>query len=220
MHITPRRYPHDVLFEPRLQKGLANGSIHLAFRRWRRPQVVGGRRYRSPIGLIGVDDVSVVNSADISVADAQAAGYGSVAELLADLRGPADSQILFRVALHVLAQADPRDALAMDTALTEADVRQLQLRLASLDRSRAWTDATLRAIHEQPGKRAADLASALGWQDVPAFKVHVRKLKALGLTQSLLVGYRLAPRGEAFLRSRLDCKRDAQRLPDRPVQLG
>lgn len=201
MHITPRRYPHDVLFEPRLQKGLADGSIQLAFRRWRRAQVVGGHRYRSPIGLIAVEAVSAVSSADISAADALAAGYGSVAELLADLRGPSDSQI-FRVAMHALDEADPRDTLAADTALTEADVRQLQLRLASLYRSRAWTDATLRAIHAQPGRRAADLASTLGWQDVPTFKAHVRKLKALGLTQSLLVGYRLAPRGEAFVRSR------------------
>jgi hypothetical protein len=33
------------------------------------------------------------------------------------------------------------------------------------------------------------------------FKTHVRKLKALGLTLSLQVGYRLAPRGEAYLAS-------------------
>jgi hypothetical protein len=32
-----------------------------------------------------------------------------------------------------------------------------------------------------------------------AFKTDVRKLKALGLTESLPVGYRLSPRGEAWL---------------------
>jgi len=31
------------------------------------------------------------------------------------------------------------------------------------------------------------------------FKANVRKLKALGLTESLEVGYRLSPRGEALL---------------------
>jgi hypothetical protein len=31
------------------------------------------------------------------------------------------------------------------------------------------------------------------------FKVHVRKLKNLGLTLSLPVGYRLSPRGEEYL---------------------
>jgi hypothetical protein len=34
-----------------------------------------------------------------------------------------------------------------------------------------------------------------------AFKLNVRKLKELGLTESLEVGYRLSPLGEAFLRA-------------------
>ena len=33
------------------------------------------------------------------------------------------------------------------------------------------------------------------------FKTDVRKLKELGLTESLEVGYRLSPRGEAVLRA-------------------
>ena len=35
----------------------------------------------------------------------------------------------------------------------------------------------------------------------PAFKLNVRKLKALGLTESLEVGYRLSPRGAAYLQA-------------------
>ena len=35
--------------------------------------------------------------------------------------------------------------------------------------------------------------------ETPRFKMNVRKLKGLGLTESLKVGYRLSPRGEAFL---------------------
>ena len=46
--------------------------------------------------------------------------------------------------------------------------------------------------------RAGDLASALGYETA-WFKTNVRKLKALGLTESLEVGYRLSPRGRAFL---------------------
>ena len=75
------QYPRGVLFERRLQRGLADGSIRLAFRRWRQPQVVGGRRYRSPIGMVAVDGVSVVGG-EITLEDAKAAGYASVAELL------------------------------------------------------------------------------------------------------------------------------------------
>jgi hypothetical protein len=53
-------------------------------------------------------------------------------------------------------------------------------------------------IGERPEVRAGDLADALG-REKPAFKLDVRKLKALGLTESLPVGYRLAPRGRALL---------------------
>jgi predicted transcriptional regulator len=33
----------------------------------------------------------------------------------------------------------------------------------------------------------------------PAFKINVRKLKELGLTESLDIGYRLSPLGETIL---------------------
>ncbi|WP_225771433.1 hypothetical protein [Inquilinus sp. Marseille-Q2685] len=36
-------------------------------------------------------------------------------------------------------------------------------------------------------------------REIAAFKTDVRKLKALGLTESLKVGYRLSPRGRALL---------------------
>jgi predicted transcriptional regulator len=62
-----------------------------------------------------------------------------------------------------------------------------------------WTQQTLRMIAEQPGVRAPDLASSVGRETKP-FKVDVRKLKDLGLTESLPVGYRLSPRGRALLR--------------------
>ena len=62
-----------------------------------------------------------------------------------------------------------------------------------------WTRATLDAIASRPATRAADLAAALGRETAP-FKLDVRKLKNLGLTISLEVGYRLSPRGEAYRR--------------------
>lgn len=48
--------------------------------------------------------------------------------------------------------------------------------------------------------RAPDIADRLGYE-TKWFKTNVRKLKALGLTESLKVGYRLSPRGRAFLAS-------------------
>jgi len=43
-----------------------------------------------------------------------------------------------------------------------------------------------------------DLAAAAG-RERRLFKTDVRKLKKLGLTESLEVGYRLSPRGRALL---------------------
>ena len=59
--------------------------------------------------------------------------------------------------------------------------------------------ACSRLIAERPGVRAGDLADDLGMERL-AFKADVRKLKGLGLTESLEVGYRLSPRGQAWLR--------------------
>ena len=45
---------------------------------------------------------------------------------------------------------------------------------------------------------ASQLARKLGRETLP-FKVDVRKLKKLGLTQSFEVGYEISPRGRAYL---------------------
>jgi hypothetical protein len=57
----------------------------------------------------------------------------------------------------------------------------------------------LRLIAANPGRRAPDLARRRGLDTRP-FKIDVRTLKALGLTESLAVGYRLSPRGRAYLK--------------------
>ncbi len=92
--------------------------------------------------------------------------------------------------------------LAAGASLTAADVAAVDRRLERLDQASAfgpWTAATLAAIATRPGVRAADLAASFGRETQP-FKLDVRKLKALGLTLSLEVGYRLSPRGEAYVR--------------------
>ena len=75
-------------------------------------------------------------------------------------------------------------------------------RLARFDShgdSEAWTLRALILLREKSGVRAADLARDAE-MDKAGFKTNVRKLKGLGLTESLAVGYRLSPRGEAVLR--------------------
>jgi DNA-binding MarR family transcriptional regulator len=56
----------------------------------------------------------------------------------------------------------------------------------------------LNCIARNPAALASDLAEKLGYQKA-WFKNNVRKLRALGLTESLEVGYQLSPRGRTFL---------------------
>ena len=147
--------------------------------------------------MVAVDGVYVVGG-ELTLEDARAAGYASVAELLEDLQGPADST-LYRLELRATREADPRQQLASDAVMQQSDVRHLETRLARLDRAQPWTMATLTAIQQHPGTRAGDLYAGLGWPDLATFKAHVRQLKELGLTLSLRIGYRLSPRGEAYL---------------------
>jgi hypothetical protein len=170
-------------FERRLQDGLADGSITVALRRWSRPQVVAGRRYRSPTGLVEVTQVDVVEAVDPAMA--RAAGFASVEAALADLQGEGPITV---VHLHRVDDPDPRDVLSNDTHI--ADPEKLKRQVAAY---RGHFDL----IAANPGVRAPDLAPQLGL-DTITFKRQVRRLKELGLTHSLRVGYRLSPRGEAF----------------------
>jgi hypothetical protein len=189
-----------VRFERRLRDGIADGSVTVVFRRWRRVQVVAGHRYRTGTSMIEVEAVETVEPAALTDEDAARAGYADPAGLLADLRGDPGLP-LYRIGLRRLDEPDPREVLAADDALTAEDAAGLDRRLERLDRASRngpWTGATL-AVAAHPGTRAADLAALLG-REMPPFKVDVRKLKNLGLTHSLEVGYRLSPRGIAYLR--------------------
>jgi hypothetical protein len=188
-----------MLFKQRLWAGLEDGTITMTFRRWRKPQAKPGGRYRTPAGVLEVDAVATVDPADVTDADAQRAGYEDRATLLRELDRYPDGE-LYRIDFHH-AGADPREALRADADLAPDEWDRITERLGRLDRASPrgpWTRQVLAAIAERPAVRAGDLAEAMG-RDTPSFKRDVRKLKEMGLTESLEVGYRLSPRGEAFL---------------------
>ena len=62
-----------MLFERRQREGLLDGTIRVAFRHWRRPQVVAGHRYRigAGAGVIPVERVDVVAYEQITESDAE-----------------------------------------------------------------------------------------------------------------------------------------------------
>jgi hypothetical protein len=192
-----------VLIERRLHAGIRDGTVTVLFRRWRRRQVTPGSVYRTAAGRVIVESVNEVSLARIRQADALAAGYRTVAEAVADLRGD-ESDPVYLLRLRYVDEPDPREALANDADLSTSDVEEIGRRLARMDRSATrgpWTEETLDIIRRRPAVRAGDLAEELG-RDMLPFKVDVRKLKNLGLTLSLEKGYRISPRGEAYLRLR------------------
>jgi hypothetical protein len=188
-----------VLFRRRSLDGIRAGEITLAFRRWDRPRARAGGRQRTVVGELTIDSVEPVERAAITPEDAARAGHSSVDELFAELDARGDSQI-WRIELH-WAGEDPRRALREQAELDDAELDRLRARLERFDaasRHGAWTRQTLELIAAHPETRAEDLAASIGREKLP-FKRDVRKLKELGLTESLLVGYRISPRGRALL---------------------
>ncbi|MDH4075687.1 MAG: hypothetical protein OEW29_07080 [Acidimicrobiia bacterium] len=187
--------------------GIADGSVTVAFRRWRSPTVVAGRPYRTGGGRIEVLSVDVVDPAAITAADAVRAGHASPDEVrasldaMADRQAPGDDRRVYRVEFRRLDEPDPRHELAHRAALAPDDVAAIDARLDRLDKASAigpWTRSTLRLIAANERIRAPDLAASVGRETAP-FKLDVRKLKNLGLTISLRVGYLVSPRGRAYL---------------------
>ena len=177
---------------------IREGRVTLAFRRWRRPTVKAGGTLLTSIGQLGIDAVDPVDADEISPADAEAAGFGSVASLIGAL-GDRDRGRIHRVRLRLIGP-DPRVALREEPPDDEAFV-EITKRLNRWDVASPigpWTKVALELIASRPEVRAGDLADELGMEK-PRFKTNVRKLKGLGLTESLEVGYRLSPRGRAVL---------------------
>jgi hypothetical protein len=169
-------------------EGIRSGRITLVFRRWMRPTVKTGGTLKTRQGVVAIRKVSLAQEARLTAADARKAGFPSREKLLAQLTREGD---LYRIEVS-WAGEDPRIALRQET---EFDAAALLIKLARLP----WSRTVLELIESNPGVLALDLATRLGREKLP-FKADVRKLKALGLTESLKVGYRLSPRGEAVLR--------------------
>lgn len=183
-----------VLIPMALWDGIRAGTVTVAFRRWRRPTVKTGGTLQTGAGLLAIDEVTPIDLTDVTDDDARLAGHAGAAEAIAALRP--DGQ-LYRIRFHRLGD-DPRIALRERDDLGD-DLDALDRALARLP----WAVPYLRMIESRPGVVSTTLAADAGIER-QRFKTRVRRLKALGLTESLEVGYRLSPRGEAYLSTRTE----------------
>jgi hypothetical protein len=187
-----------VLINQATAQGIADGTITLVLRRWDAPRAKVGGTQRTSAGTIRIDDVvERPPRYRVTAAQARAAGFPDARSAQAELdRRPAKHTYLISVSYLA---PDERPDLAADDRLTPDDVAAISGRLARWDASGTpWTRQYLEMIGGNEAVRAPDLAERVGL-DVPRFKRRVRQLKGLGLTISLDVGYRLSPRGRAYL---------------------
>jgi len=174
------------------------GKISLIFRRWKKPGVKIGGTQMTQLGVVGIDDVKIVTEDGITDRDAKKAGFKSRDELISDLYDRDED--IYKIKVHWVGE-DPRKALRKNDKLSKKELDEIIGKLRKLDENSQrgkWTQLYLQMIHDQPNTHAAILAEQIGLT-IPTFKPWVRKLKALGLTESLRPGYRLSPRGQRVL---------------------
>lgn len=165
------RFTHDA------HAAVADGSLNVTYRAWKRPQVKVGGRYRVGSTTVEVTAMDLVPRSTVPADHHRWLG---------------DADPVWRVDFHVVEPDPPTPPLPFD---------EIARRLDRLDRASGhgpWTRATLQLIRDHPAVVSTELAAMLGRERF-AFKADVRKLKNLGLTESLDVGYRLSPLGAAYL---------------------
>ena len=186
------------MFPQAVLDGIVAGEVDLAFRRWKRRAHAPGGSQRTQVGVITFTSVDVVDPDQITSGEATRAGTDL--PRLQKWLAAKNSGDVYRIGLR-FAGADPRIALRGRADLSPDEMAQLQTRLQTMDRRSPhgpWTRQHLELIKDHPELRAEDLAGLIGRDKLP-FKADIRRLKELGLTESLPVGYRLSPRGAAVL---------------------
>ncbi len=187
-----------MLIKDEIIERIRSGEITVLFRRWSRPGAKEGGTQMTQSGVIGIDSVEKVLPDEITETDAREAGFPSVVDLLYHL-GYRDDPI-YRIRVRWVGE-DPRIALRDNDDLSDAELAEIIAKLDKMDRSSKsgrWTRSYLEVIQSMPATYSGLLANYLGLSKAD-FKPRVRKLKALGLTESLEAGYRLSPRGKKVL---------------------
>ncbi len=187
-------------FQKHFKDGIRAGTITCSFRKWRAPRAkVGGQYNLHPLGAVEVTSLELVNFSVVNDSDAQLSGFEDRSALARHLKAGENDEV-YRVELRYLGDNSIKQPPKSRLSDSErADMRDRLDRMDKRSNRGPWAWHALRLIGTQPRTRAAELATQLGWETQP-FKSNVRKLKKLGLTESLETGYRLSQRGEDLLR--------------------
>ena len=190
-----------MLFRRRFLDGIRAGEVTLAFRRWDRPRARAGGRQRTAVGELAIGSVDARRRAARSAPRTPGAPGSARSRSSWRSSTAAATRPIWRIELHWVGE-DPRRSLRERADLGAGGARGAArpARRASIARAGhgAWTHAALDLIARRPAVLAAELAASVGRETQP-FKRDIRKLKELGLTESLERGYRISPRGRALL---------------------
>jgi hypothetical protein len=99
-------------FSRELRPGVADGTITLTYRRWTRPKVKPGGRYRTAGVTIEVDEIDLVPFSSVSAEDLALTGEADRASLRRRTAhsGPVDDDTLVhRIEFHVVTHGGPRE---------------------------------------------------------------------------------------------------------------
>jgi hypothetical protein len=189
-----------MLLDNETLEGIVSGRIRVVFRTWRRPTVKSGGTLRTRSGVLAIEAVDLLTPDAVTAKDLKLAGFADRAAFLRSLEGRQGA--LYRIRVH-LAGEDPRIALRQKAPGPQelADIDKRLKRMDAASELGPWTQLYLELIRDRPAQRAPELAELFGLE-TQFFKTRVRRLKELGLTESLPVGYRLSPRGQLFLQFR------------------
>ena len=190
-----------MLLPMKVAQGVADGSVRLAFRRWRKQDVQPGQVFTTSAGLVRVDAVSVVSTPRRSPTRRPGSPAGPPPTSCASRLAPEGVDVPRRAVVRRPGPAGraPRRP-PTSPARTSPSSTSGWSGWTGLPRTEPWTLHYLELIREHPQRRAPDLAELVGRETAP-FKLDVRKLKNLGLTVSFPVGYEVSPRGLAYLSS-------------------
>ena len=180
-------------------EAIREGTVSLAFRKWKKPAVKTGSLIKTAVGLVCIGNITLVPADQLTNAQAVKAGYKNLAALLKALNDIPQGDI-YKIPVSYHAE-DPRIALREQEVLSPEAYVLLKTKLERLDqysRTGSWTLQILQAIQRYPLLKAADLALNTG-KEKDWLKLNIRKLKNLGLTISHDPGYELSPLGKAYL---------------------